>query len=80
MGNSRLRWQCRCGMRELDVLLSGWLEDGYEASGEPAKAAFQRLLELPDPELQRYFLGGVKPADEEIADVVDTIRGRNRGR
>ena len=61
-------------MRELDVLLERWLETGYEHSGNAEKAAFLRLLELPDPELQRYLLGGSTPADEEVARVVASIR------
>ena len=38
-------------MRELDVLLVDYLERRYEQSPESEKAAFRRLLELPDPEL-----------------------------
>ena len=62
-------------MRELDVLLSAYLETCYANSGETHKSAFRRLLALPDPELNSYLLGGVAPADPEIASVVSRIRG-----
>jgi succinate dehydrogenase flavin-adding protein (antitoxin of CptAB toxin-antitoxin module) len=62
-------------MRELDVLLTAYLEKVYPASDEPHKSAFRRVLALPDPELMRYLLSGENPADPELADVIDCIRG-----
>ena len=53
---ARIRWQCRRGMRELDELLLGYLEQRYEAAGNAEKAAFQSLLALPDPDLVAYLL------------------------
>jgi antitoxin CptB len=53
---SQLRWQCRRGMRELDELLSAYLEREYSAADGGEKAAFQALLELPDPDLASYLL------------------------
>ena len=62
-------------MRELDVLLSAYFEKVYPASDESQKAAFREVLELPDPELIDYLLSGKNPADPELANVVDCIRG-----
>ena len=72
---SRLKWQCRRGMRELDVLLSAWLDRHYAQADEDDKAAFRALLSLPDPELAGYLLHGVTPDAEETASVVRQIRG-----
>ncbi len=71
---ARLRWQCRRGMRELDVLLSHWLERHYDAADEQRKAAFERLLELSDPELAAYLLRGVSADDPLIDRVITDIR------
>ncbi len=76
MRDGKLQWQCRRGMRELDELLARYLESGYEKATEPEKAAFRGLLALPDPELIGYLLGGKVHENAEIADVVETIRGR----
>ena len=46
---SRLRWQCRRGMKELDQLLTSYLDNGYESAPEADKAAFRALLKLSDP-------------------------------
>jgi antitoxin CptB len=70
---SRLRWQCRRGMRELDVLLVRYLERRYPIAGDPEKDGFRRVLALPDPELNAYLLQGQKPDSAQIADVIERI-------
>lgn len=72
---SRLRWQCRRGMRELDVLLSGYLDDAYPHAPDAQKRAFCELLTMSDPELAGYMLGRDEPADPELAALVRYIRG-----
>lgn len=69
----RLRWRCRRGMKELDVLLVRWLERRYVAVDDPTRAVFERLLELPDPDLNAWFLGRARPADPDFAALVDDI-------
>ena len=72
---SRLRWQCRRGMRELDELLLGYLDDHYGTSCEADKRAFRAILQLPDPELAGYLLNRESPA-AELQRVIDQILGR----
>ncbi len=76
MLESRLRWQCRRGMRELDELLLQYLENQYAATNESDKEAFRSLLELPDPVLNEYLLQRVRPASEPVSRVVDIILKR----
>ena len=76
MNDARLRWQCRRGMRELDLLLTDYLENDYPQSSEDQKQAFRELLELPDPDLIGYLLGAQTPADSALANVVSQIRDR----
>ncbi|MEM7432800.1 MAG: succinate dehydrogenase assembly factor 2 [Pseudomonadota bacterium] len=61
---SKLRWQCRRGMAELDQLLTRYLTAHYESAAENQKAAFQAFLQLSDPELNAYLLQGVEPPTE----------------
>lgn len=72
---SKLRWQCRRGMRELDVLLISYLEAQYEQAGAGEKAAFRAFLELSDPEMMGYLLRNEAPP-AVFADVVATILDR----
>ncbi len=71
---SRLRWGCRRGMRELDLLLLAFLERGYAAQPQNTRTAFRRLLCEPDPLLLEWLLGRRTPPDPELAHVVAEIR------
>lgn len=73
MNEPRLRWQCRRGMRELDVLLSRYLQDTYPQSSEREKAAFEQLLSLSDPELSGYLLKGELHDDPTVQPIIHTI-------
>ena len=48
---NRLRWKCRRGMLELDLVLNQFLEQEYSALDTDAKQAFVTLLEAGDEEL-----------------------------
>ena len=71
-----LRWRCRRGMRELDLLLSRWLERGWAAADARRRDAFLRLLDEPDPQLVDWLLNGERPADQPTARLLDDIISR----
>jgi antitoxin CptB len=71
---SRLRWRCRRGMRELDVVLLNYLETIYPGACPEEQAAFRRCLDLQDPEILDLLIGRGIPDDEVLASVVETIR------
>jgi len=73
---ARLRWLCRRGTRELDMLLTGFLDHEYAASPPAVRLAFARLLEWPDPELYDCLIDRRDAGDPELADVVARIRER----
>jgi antitoxin CptB len=74
---SRLRWRCRRGMRELDVLLQRYLEQRYACAPEEEQRAFEALLELPDPELFAYVVKREQPSDPQCANVVYRLSNPN---
>lgn len=69
--DGRLRWQCRRGMKELDAMLTGYLEGGLEGS---ERASFQRLLENSDDQLWAWLMGLAAPQDEAMDGLVRKIR------
>lgn len=71
---ARLRWHCRRGMKELDVLLARYLEHDYPGAATLEREAFARLLDLQDPELFGYLLGGERPADDALRHLIARIR------
>jgi antitoxin CptB len=63
----RLRWRCRRGMKELDLLLARYLERDFCGASSREQAAFRGLLETPDPVLHAYCLGSDSPPPEFAA-------------
>ena len=63
-------------MKELDALLTSYLEEHYAGASDAEKSAFEALLTLPDPELVGYLLQGNVPESELEALVIDRILGR----
>ena len=62
---SRLRWLCRRGMKELDVVLEQYLERDYSSASAEEQQQFRDLLELTDPDLYNLLLGrGVEDSPE----------------
>lgn len=70
----RLRWQCRRGMLEVDLLLNGFLDRAYVSLSDADKDYFAALLEYPDQVLMEWLMGRERPADPDLAHVVEHIR------
>jgi len=65
-----LRWRCRRGMKELDVLLTRYLERDYHTVPLPQRQAFELLLDMQDPDILDYILGRKTPENRELALVI----------
>jgi antitoxin CptB len=71
---ARLRWRCRRGMKELDLVLLRYLEQDYPQASPADRDAFARILELQDPDLFGYLVGRDSPAEASLRHVVARIR------
>jgi len=69
-----LRWRCRRGMKELDVLLERFAQQVLPQATQAECGVFAELLALPDPLLAGYLLGGEPPAEPHLAQAVRRIR------
>jgi antitoxin CptB len=69
----RLRWRCRRGMKELDVLLTRYVEEHYAGASPAAQRAFLELLEAPDPVIYAYCLGQARPPTSIMSSVIERI-------
>ena len=78
MTKPRLRWACRRGMLELDVLLAPFVEQGYDALTQQQKQDFERLLACDDPDLFAWFMGHAKSSDPTLQALVQLILDRVR--
>ena len=69
----KLRWRCRRGMKELDLLLDRWLERAWPLADAGRRATFQRLLEEQDPQIAAWLLHGARPDELPMAQLIDEI-------
>ncbi|MBY6063196.1 succinate dehydrogenase assembly factor 2 family protein [Pseudidiomarina sediminum] len=73
---NRLRWACRRGMLELDVLFAPFVEEAYDDLDEQQQDVFRRLLTCDDPDLFAWFMGHQPCEDEELRGMVEFILSR----
>jgi antitoxin CptB len=73
MDSGRLRWRCRRGMKELDHLLTRYLEQGFKTAPAAERAAFEALLELQDPQILAFCMGRAQPADLATATLIQHL-------
>lgn len=75
---NRLRWKCRRGMKELDIVLLHYLERHYPGADDKTRATFERMLNMQDPELYLLILGKTTTDDKDVGDVITTLRNSPR--
>jgi succinate dehydrogenase flavin-adding protein (antitoxin of CptAB toxin-antitoxin module) len=63
-------------MKELDVLLGRYARERYASAPAGQRAAFEALLQLPDPQIADYLLGYGTPPDADLADLVRAVLAR----
>ena len=61
-------------MRELDLLLQGFLRQRRDGLDAVSQARFETLLNYPDAVLLEWLLGRQIPSDREVAELVRDIR------
>jgi antitoxin CptB len=74
LSDSTVRWRCRRGKKELDVLLGRFLERHLATLDAAQRAALERLLALEDDDLLDQVLGRAAPADADTAAVLALMR------
>jgi antitoxin CptB len=71
---NRLRWQCRRGLLELDLVLERFLEKhGDRLQGERL-SSFQTLLTFTDNEIWDLIRAHAECRDARLAEVVQWMR------
>ena len=71
---SQLRWHCRRGVKELDVVLRNYLDKHYLESSNDHKTAFKALLNIEDPVLMSLVMDYEKIEDPDQNSVLDKIK------
>jgi antitoxin CptB len=71
---NRLRWQCRRGLLELDLVLERFLEKYGERLQGDSLSSFQTLLAYTDIELLDLIRARSECRDARLAEVVAWMR------
>ncbi len=72
----RIRWHCRRGMLELDIVLARFLERHFDTLSASELAVFTQLLEYPDNDLWDVVSGHVEPRGQtaDMQRVISLLR------
>lgn len=68
----RLRWQCRRGLLELDLLFMRFLDERYEQLNDSERDSFQELLRQPDQNLLAWVQGN-ETAPTELQSILRKV-------
>ncbi|UCH49402.1 MAG: succinate dehydrogenase assembly factor 2 [Betaproteobacteria bacterium] len=72
--DDRIRWHCRRGLLELDLVLNKFLESHFNHLTTEQKGALTRLLDLPDNDLWDLVIGRAETDDAGCAEIVGMLR------
>ena len=71
---NRIRWRCRRGMLENDLVLTRFLDARGAALSESEVVLLDRLLDLADNELWDLIAGRADPQDPAMVTVLQQLR------
>ncbi|MBS83008.1 MAG: succinate dehydrogenase assembly factor 2 [Gammaproteobacteria bacterium] len=74
---SKLKWRCRKGLRELDILLTYFVEKHYNNLTNNEKELFLELLDLESQELLNIVLGR-QSYDVKFQNLIQVITKKNK--
>ncbi|BCK87813.1 hypothetical protein MIZ01_1610 [Sideroxyarcus emersonii] len=70
----RVRWRCRRGLLELDIVLGRFVQQRYPVMDDEQRAAFDELLDLPDTELWDLITGKKELAHAHQGVVLEWLK------
>ncbi len=71
---ARLKWSCRRGMLELDLIFDQFLQKGLPLLDTHQLNQFRELLTCTDPELFAWLMGHDESYPLELAAIVAFVR------
>ena len=72
---SRLRWRCRRGTKELDIVMNRYLAERYSTASAEEQASFNALLDVEDPIIFDMLLDKTTSNDPNQQALVEILKG-----
>ena len=70
----RIRWRCRRGMLELDLILQHFLDEQYPQLPPVEQQAFEALLQLQDEDLLEMISSGAEICERRFKGLIERLR------
>ena len=70
----KLKWLCRRGMKELDILLERFIDNHQESLADGSWPELEALLRTEDDLLWDWFQDSSNPAASRYLELLDQIR------
>jgi antitoxin CptB len=70
----RVRWRCRRGLLELDIVLGRFIELHYPVLDHEQRVNFDELLDLPDTDLWDLITGKKEPTHVQQGMVLEWLK------
>ena len=61
---NHVRWLCRRGMKELDIVITRYFERDYDSLSALEQISFKEFLQVEDPEIFAWVMGRSTPENE----------------
>ena len=74
---ARIKWACRRGMLELDVVIMPFFEECFEGLSDDEQQDFVALLECDDPDLFTWIMGHGRSETLKHASMIDKVVAHN---
>jgi antitoxin CptB len=71
---NRLRWRCRRGMLENDLVLTRFLDSRGDRITDAELAALESMLEMSDNDLWEMLSGRQEPTDAALMPLLERLR------
>jgi antitoxin CptB len=75
---ARVRWRCRRGIKELDVLMEQFIADCLPRLPPGQVQVLERLLEETDADLLDWIIGRNLPGAPEYLPLIEMLRDLRR--
>tara|TARA_B100000929_G_C15190434_1_gene312071 strand:+ start:252 stop:482 length:231 start_codon:yes stop_codon:yes gene_type:complete len=76
MHTSKLKWKCRKGVRELDILLSKYIETSYDLLSSKEKDIFVEFIEKDTYEILDILMNK-KNVNNKFLNIVEALKSLN---
>jgi antitoxin CptB len=73
---SEVRWKCRKGIREVDILLSKYMEEIYQDLTDEQQKIFIEFIQQDTYEILDILVND-KPFDAKFTNLVDALKSLN---